>query len=229
MNKVTKIVLGVAVVVVALVGAGVAYFLSGDAEEKPTVDNVAVESDEGKAAAATDVDTLDGTWTLTPDSVVQYRVEELLRSIATTATGKTSDVTGSLTVEGTSVTAASFEVQVATFESDESMRDGQFRGRIMETERFPTATFELTAPIELGEIPADGATTTATATGELTLKDTTKEVELQLNLQREGALFKVDGSYTVVFADWNIENPSIGIVDTEDQGDIEVALFFAKD
>ena len=46
----------------------------------------------------------------------------------------------------------------------------------MDVAKFPTSTFVLTAPIDFGAVPADGATVNATATGDLTLHGTTKSV-----------------------------------------------------
>ena len=54
-----------------------------------------------------------------------------------------------IVLDGTMVTSADFSVDMTTVESDEDQRDNQFRGRIMQTNRFPTATFTLTAPIDL--------------------------------------------------------------------------------
>src|SRR4051812_28276853 len=46
---------------------------------------------------------LDGTWTASHESVVGYRVKEVLFGQHQTAVGRTSQVTGSLTVAGTTV------------------------------------------------------------------------------------------------------------------------------
>jgi len=123
-------------------------------------------------AAVTDVS---GTWTIGPDSVVGYRVEEILFGQNVTAVGRTSAVTGSLTFENDSLTAASFEVDMATIESDDSRRDRQFAGRIMDVATYPTASFTLDAPIALPSGAVDGAPVTLDAIGSLTLRGTTKE------------------------------------------------------
>ena len=67
--------------------------------------------------------------------------------------GRTSDVTGQLLVSGTTIESATFDVDLTTVTSDESRRDNQFRTRIMDTATHPTATFELTEPIELERGP----------------------------------------------------------------------------
>ena len=54
-----------------------------------------------------------------------------------------------MTVSGTTISAVDLTVDMASISSDRTQRDGQFRSRIMETSQFPTATFKLTAPIDL--------------------------------------------------------------------------------
>src|SRR5204862_7912468 len=115
------------------------------------------------------------------------RVHEKLNGLDNEATGSTTSVTGQLTVDGTTVPSASFTVDMTTVTSDESQRDGQFRGRIMNTSQFPTATFELTQPISLGSIPDNLVQVDFQATGKLTLHGTTKEVTFPLKAQRNGS------------------------------------------
>src|SRR5215469_666962 len=56
------------------------------------------------AAAATDVA---GQWRVASGSVVGYRVQEVLAGQNNTAVGRTSDISGSMTISGTTVSAAS--------------------------------------------------------------------------------------------------------------------------
>jgi polyisoprenoid-binding protein YceI len=172
--------------------------------------------------------TADGTWNVKSDSVVGYRIRETIFGQSNVAVGRTSDVTGSITIGGTSVTDGSFTVAMATVSSDESRRDDQFNGRIMETSSFPTATFELTRPIDLGSIPADGSKRTYRAVGKLTLHGGTKAVRFRVEAQRTGSTFEVAGRVPVTFADYGISNPSFGPVSTEDNDLLEFDLLFAK-
>lgn len=168
-----------------------------------------------------------GNWVATDASQVGYRVEEVLFGVDTTAVGRTNQVTGSMTIDGSAVTAVEFSVDVASITSDESRRDGQFRGRIMSADEFPTATFVLTAPIELGVEPTDGASVTATATGELTLRGETQPVTFEVTAKQDGGLIGVQGAIPVLFADYGIANPSFGGVSTEDNGLVEFVLVFS--
>jgi polyisoprenoid-binding protein YceI len=166
------------------------------------------------------------TWVATGASEVGYRVDEVLFGVDTTAVGRTNQVTGSLTIAGTQVTSTEFTVDVASITSPESRRDEQFRGRVMSADEFPTATFVLTAPIELGVEPAEGAQVTTTATGELTLRGVSQAVTFEVTALLQDGLIGVQGAIPVVFVDYSIANPSFGGITTEDNGLVEFILVF---
>src|SRR5581483_70256 len=90
-----------------------------------------------------------GTWKPTADSQVGYRVNEVLFGQNNTAVGRTNKVTGSMTIAGSTVQSVDLTVDMTSVSSDQARRDGQFRGRIMDVQSFPNATFKLTQPIQL--------------------------------------------------------------------------------
>lgn len=180
-----------------------------------------------------------GTWSVDPSvgsfddfsgSFVGYRVQEELASVgATEAVGRTPDVTGSLTVDGTTVTAAEFTADLTTLQSDEGNRDRQLQRQALETGTYPTATFTLTQPIELGAVPAEGQTFDATATGDLTIHGTTKSVEIPLQAKLQGGVVTVVGSLPILFADYGMQKPQAMIVlSVADNGTLEFQLQFTK-
>jgi len=165
-------------------------------------------------------------WAATDQSQVGYRVEEVLFGVNTTAVGRTNEVDGSLRIERTAVTGVDFTVDVASITSDETRRDSAFRGRVMSADEFPTATFSLTQPIELGVEPADGVEVTAPVSGELTLRGVTNPVTFDVTAKQDNGLIGVQGSIPVVFSDYGIANPSNGGITTEDNGLVEFVLVF---
>ena len=169
-----------------------------------------------------------GTWTATNESTLGYRVKEVLGGVDTEGVGRTNAVTGSLTIDGTTVTAADFSVEVATITSDSSRRDGQVNGRIMDTATHPTATFVLTSPIQLGAIPADGEQITVDATGDLTLRGTTNQVTFPLTAEYANGRIGVFGNIPIVFPEYGIPNPSNGFAVVGDEGLLEFVLVFAR-
>ncbi len=123
---------------------------------------------------------LSGEWLLATDSIVGYRVKEILFGQSTEGVGRTSDVKGSLTVEGDSVVSAEFEVAMASLVSDSDRRDRQVKGRILDTATFPTAKFTLTSPIVLTPEAIAGSEFSVAANGELALRGVTKSVNVEL-------------------------------------------------
>jgi polyisoprenoid-binding protein YceI len=219
--------------VVVTVGGPFIYihFIEGKApaplsiRNQPTATTVTGGSSSTGADASTSVN---GTWKITSGSQAGYRVTEVLFGQNNTAVGRTSSVTGTITIQGSNVTAGNFTVDMTTVKSDRSQRDNQFHGRIMDTASYPTATFTLSRPIQLGTIPADGATVTEQATGNLTLHGTTRAVTFQVQARRSGSIIEVSGSIPVIFSNWNIPNPSFGPVTTEDHGTLEFLLNFTQ-
>jgi polyisoprenoid-binding protein YceI len=171
---------------------------------------------------------IDGTWKVGAGSVAGYRIKETLFGQSNTAVGRTNSITGQIVIAGTEVTSGQFTVDMTTVKSDQSQRDHQFQGRIMDTAQFPTSTFALTKPISLGTVPADGVTITESASGNLTLHGTTKPVTFTVQARRSGTTISVSGSIPIVFADYNIDNPSGGPAQTSDNGTLEFLLNFPK-
>jgi len=181
------------------------------------------------ATASTASGPVAGTWTVGPGSIVGYRVNEVLLGQSATAVGRTTSVTGYLTIAGTAVTAAAFSAPMATVHSDKSQRDAQFDGRIMNVSQYPTGTFTLTSPIGLAPLPAGGVIKDYTAHGQLTLHGTTRTVTFTLTAERKGSQIEVAGDIPVLFADYNIQNPSFaGFVTTQDHGLLEFLLVFNR-
>lgn len=216
----------VAAVLVIVVGSVVAFrLIGGKADKKLTIDS-------GNAAAVAGPAGIDGTWTATSDSVVGYRVNEVLSfggaSTKNVADGRTNKVTGALTASGSTVSAVELTVDMASITSNRPQRDQYFRGRIMNVASYPTSTFTLTKPITLDKVPTDTSVVKTTATGDLTIHGVTRSVTFPLNAERAGATIRINGEIPVVFADYRINDPSGGPASTEDHGLLEFTVVFAR-
>jgi polyisoprenoid-binding protein YceI len=172
--------------------------------------------------------TVDGTWKIATNSEVGYRVNESINGFKTTANGRTQSITGSFVIAGSKATSGDWTVDMTTFHSDESRRDGQFNGRIMNVSQFPTSTFKLTSPIDFGGTPAEGGSVKVKATGDLTLHGTTKSVTFDLTATWKNGRIGVLGNIPVVFADYGIPNPSRATIATDDHGLLEFVLIFDR-
>ena len=210
-----------------------------DPTEAPTSTSPAAAESAAPATSVAVAAGLDDTWTVDPSigsfddfsgSFVGYRVAEELVGIGTsTAVGRTPDVTGSLTLAGSTITDATFEADLTTLRSDSGMRDGQLGRQGLETDTYPTATFVLAEPIELEAVPADGATIETTAVGDLTLHGVTKRVELPLEARLANGVATVVGSLPVAFGDYGMTAPeSMRVLSIDENGTMEFQLRFTQ-
>jgi polyisoprenoid-binding protein YceI len=228
------------VVVVGLVYGGILLYTKviNPPEDKLNEDDLTAIVSDSSDVPSTEVDAssvppasdsgVTGTWLATSDSTVGYRVKEVLGGVDTEGVGRTNQVNGSLTIQDTTLLSTVFEIDVASIKSDSSKRDSQFSGNIMDTATYPTATFRLLTPIDLGTIPTDGQKITATAFGELTLHGVTNQVSFDITATIDNGIIGVLGSIDITFADYGIANPSNGFVTTGDTGLLEFVLAFQK-
>lgn len=214
----TKVLVGAGVAVV-LVGGAAAWFgpgLYADWANRAAAD---VPTVAATGTAPGDPASLDGAWVVSDGSFAGYRVHEVLRGEDVTVTGRTEEVSGTVTVSGGAVTAARVEVDVASVATDEPPRDAYFRGTVMQVGTYPTATFEVTEPVAL-----TAGESAATLPGELTIRGVGREVEVdaEVVMTAEGA--QVVGSVPVEFADFGVEAPSLGFVRVDGTGAVEFSL-----
>ena len=244
--KRSPLFLGIAIAVAIAAVAGAAGLASLFLRGAPPA---AVSLDPGSSAPAASVGTLpsgagrtlaaglDGTWSIDTsigsfsdfsNAWVGYRVDETLAgNRANTAVGRTPDVSGTLVISGTQITSVDVTANLATLKSDDDRRDGQLQRQALETSQFPQATFKLTSPIDLGTLPTDGQTVSATAKGELTLHGVTKTVEVPIEARLAGDVVTVVGSIDIRFADYAIDQPvSFAVLSIEDHGTMELQLHF---
>jgi polyisoprenoid-binding protein YceI len=234
------IIAGAVVGVVVLAAfAGWWFIIRGDAPEEASIE-AAGESLDRSGDAEVTADDLEGEWTVDTSvgsfddfsgTWAGYRFDEELANVgANTAVGRTPDVTGTMTVEGEQVTAVDIEVDLTTLESDSGTRDNALGSRGLESDDYPTATFSLTSPLEVPDDVVAGETVTVPATGDLTIRDITNEVTVELGAELSGSTAAVVGSAPVALDDFDIDPPTgFSVVSIADPGTFEFQLFFTKD
>jgi len=247
----TWIIAGSAVAALAVVGVILlVWYLNQPVPEEVSIEG-AVEGVATTATGGSDgvppIEPLDGSWGVNTEigefsfedassSFVGFRIDEELTSIgATTAVGRTPAVSGSFTLEGTTITDAVIEADMTAIVTNADRRNRAVQ-RALATEAFPTATFTLTAPIELGSIPEVGVPASAIATGELFIKGVSVPIDIPLEAQivplstdQWGDVIAVVGSVDITFADWGVEVPSAPVVvSADDHGILEMQLLFTR-
>jgi polyisoprenoid-binding protein YceI len=229
------LVLG-AVVVVGLGVAAYFVFLKSDPEpraaikETPIVTTTTVTGQPSSTSGSA----LDGNWSVKPGNAqnfVGYRVtEKLFANISETeATGRTDNVTATMTIDGTTVKDVTVTADLRDLKSDNSFRDGRIKSEGLESDEFPEAKFVLTEPITLSAVPAAGDTITTKATGEFTLHGVTKPVTIELEGRWDGKQVQVVGSMPIAFDDYKVSAPTApAVASVDDHGEMELQLFFDK-
>lgn len=202
-------------------------------EPSVTTTTAAAEPAETTTTVATTVTTVDtsatdGEWKVVAESIVGYRVKETIVGQKTEGVGRTSAITGSLTIVDEQVVAAEFTVDMTTLKSDSTRRDRQVNTRILDTAKFPTATFVLKEPILLTPEALAGSDFSVDITGTFTLRGVTKDIDLTLIARLVDDVIEVNGSIEIVFTDWSIPDPSISSILVVDRGLLEFLVRFAR-
>lgn len=214
-----------ALVVVLGVGAALWWFvLRDDAPDRAALRTRGSDTTQSGPATA------DGTWNVQagdPEVVfVGYRIKELFggETIKKTAAGRTGDVSGTLTIEGNTITAATVVAQLDGLESNRTARDTYLETHGLETERFPQATFTLAEPVTLDAPPVRGNEVAVTVKGTLELHGQRQPVEVPIRARWNGPTIDLTGSAPVALADYGIDVISTPVVEIDDQGELELQL-----
>lgn len=225
MSRRAKILLAIlgSLVVLGVIAAFVvpriyASVMEDSAAEAPSV------SLEPEASTVEDASDLSGTWAVGEGSYAGYRLDEVLNGTDVTVTGRTEQVTGELTIDGLTLSAATITVDMASIETDNGSRDEYFRNNALETYQYPEATFVLTEPVEAAGAPVAGETQTLSVTGELTVHGVTQTVTAELEAGLSGDGGQIAGSIPITFEDFGVTAPDLGFVSVEPTGFIEFLL-----
>ena len=231
MSKRTKVLtglgIGVVVLVIAVLVGSRLYgnWVNSNAEEAPTLGGSSETTETAQtdsSASAQGSDELAGEYAVSAGSFAGYRVEEVLNGQDVTVTGRTEEVSGAVTIDDGALTAGTIEVDLTTVSTPEAPRDEYFRTQALETDEFPTATFELTEPVAVALDGGDIA-----LVGDLTIHGVTQAVTVTAQAAAGGEGLQVVGSAPITFADYDVQAPDLGFVVVEEAGAIEFSLELA--
>jgi polyisoprenoid-binding protein YceI len=220
----------------AAAGVGVAYFVvfAGSSPQKLALSSPTPTA-SGSPTASASAGIGAGSWTVASGSVAGYRVREQLASLSapSDAVGRTSSISGSVTITQSgstyTVSATSITVNVNTLTSDRSMRDQRIHQMGLESDRYPTATFVLTTPIDLPAGATTGQVVNVSAIGQLTIHGVTRTVTIPIQARLAGTQVEIAGSITFPFSEFGMTPPSIGgFVTVQDNATMEFDLKFTQ-
>lgn len=161
---------------------------TGETDDAGTTNLTPVEGPPSTGQLAVPAPMLAGRWNVLagPDSWVGYRAEQSVPRVPNpvTVTGRTTDVTGGLVIDGQGrLVAVALNVDLTTLASSEPGLDDRMRDEGLQTGTFPNATFVLTEPVDLPRTVVGGTPFTLDVSGDLTLHGVTRPVTLTLQSQ----------------------------------------------
>ncbi|WP_035010512.1 YceI family protein [Corynebacterium jeikeium] len=177
---------------------------------------------------------MDGSWHVVRgagDNTSQagYTFDEKLPAGSKTTSGRTEDVEGDVKVEDKKLTEGKITVDVASISSDVEKRDINVRKSILHTDKFPKATFTLTEPADVSNLPDDGTTEKVKVTGDLELRGKKNPVTAELKVLRTGEHVILQGNIPFKRSDFDIQTPQFVAATIADEGTIDLLLVLEQD
>jgi polyisoprenoid-binding protein YceI len=217
-KRVAVLVLGGGVVLIIAVFLLVYFVIFPTSSPKPfklATSSTSTPATTTSSAAASTGGT-GGRWNVATGSQAGYRVREKLAFLPaqSDAVGRTSSITGAAQLsesKGTiTITTASFNVAVNTLTSDRSMRDEKIHEIGLESSRYPTATFVMSAPVNFTRSAVAGHVTRVPVTGVFTIHGTSKKRTLPVEFTLSGSTLEAAGSITFPWSEFGMTAPSVG-------------------
>lgn len=161
-------------------------------------------------------DDLASSYTIS-QGIATYSVDERLQGLQAVAVGTTDGIAGVIEPGGTST----FTIDLQSFTSDQSRRDGKVRDWFAEFPEgsFSTMDFSLPATAQVGEV------VTFDLTGDLTVNAITEPATwvIEARIEQDGSL-SVTGETDIVLSTFDVPVVTGGFVEMEDGATIEVVF-----
>lgn len=187
-------------------------------------------NDSGAKATSTP---LDGQWHVVEGknpniTSVGFTFSEILPGDERVTSGSTGYVTGEAEISDSTLNSAMIEVDMNELSTDRDVRDVNMKDKLFETSKFPTATFALTEPVDVSQLPEDGTAGLIDVTGELTIKDHTELVDAQFQALRDGEMLIVSGEVEINREDFGVHSPDLIAAKIAENGTVDIRLSFSK-
>ena len=208
------------IIVALAVIAGVAYACQpGEtAEARSTVPAASTNFDAAAASAVNAQSTAALRYVTAPTgNAARYRIREQLvgLDLPNDAIGETKAVSGVIAADakGNVIPAESkFTIDVSSLVSDKQRRDGFVRGRVLQTEQYPTVTLVPTGLRGLSmPLPKSGSKT-FDIIGDLTVRGKTKPTVWKVTAQFQPTGVTGSAHTAFTFNDFEIQQPRVPVV-----------------
>lgn len=171
-------------------------------------------------------DAIAGSWTVGVGSQARYGIDDTVLGQTSRVVGSTSDVSGSMQITGTTVSAVHVVVDMAAVRCG-CVHDAMYP-RLLETGKYPTATFDLSSPIDLSAVPSPGTILSVPVTGNFTIHGVTRTTTFTLQATDINGRIAVKGSIPVSYKEFSIVPPPGGGVGGLSNTTIDLLIAFDK-
>lgn len=185
---------------------------------------------DNAVAATTD---MNGEWKVIPGggantTSVGYTFHEVLPGQAKDTSGTTFAVSGQVTISDDTLTAGEVSADLTQLKTDVARRDVAVRMDLLHTDAYPTATFKVTQPVSVKELPANGNPGQIQLTGDLTIHGTTKTITAPFDALRTGNRVVVAAKIPFNRVDYGVTTPEMIAAKVEEQGTLDIRLVLEK-
>lgn len=228
-TRTQKIVLVVGLVVIILLALVAFVPLMFSLFNTPGIKTEPID-ESGAKPATTD---LDGHWEVLRQpgknaTSAGFTFNELLPGDERVTSGSTPNVTGAMTIEAGALTAGEVTVDMTNIVTDRDVRDENVRRKILHTDKFPEASFVLTEPADVSQLPDNGTIDTVTLTGDMTIHGETNPITQEFNVLRTGDHVIVHADIPFNRLDYGVETPDFVAAKIAEEGQINLRLNLVK-
>ncbi len=172
------------------------------------------------------------TFQIVQPTEARFRAQETLanRPLPNTAVGTTTEVTGTIALNGTQVVpgGASIIVDVASLATDQRPRDNYIKANTLEASKYPSFKFVPKEITGLTALPASGEQTFKLS-GDLTVKDVTKPVTWDVTATFAPQQVTGLATTTITFSNFGMQPPKTAVVlSVEDEIKLELQFTAAR-
>ncbi len=152
------------------------------------------------------------------ESEARFIIDEVLRGSPKTVVGVTNQVAGQIAVDPADPASAQvgqISINARTLATDSDMRNRAVKNRILQTDAYEFVTFQPTQLTGLPESAAAGEPLSFQIVGDLTIRDTTKQVTFDVTLTPVDET-RLEGlaTLTIPYRDFGLAIPDSPSVDT---------------
>lgn len=159
---------------------------------------------------------------------VGFTFFEILPSDRRETSGSTQAVEGYATIEAGTLQSGEITVDMAEVSTDNERRDINVRSKILNTDQFPTATFRITEPADVSQIPGDGTAAKLTLTGDMEIRGETRPLSHEFDVLRDGEHLIVSGDVLIDRNEYGVESPDFVAAKIDDVGELNIRVALEK-